>query len=151
MQAILWDANASFSSNKSISVIFKPARSNAFCVAGTGPIPIIAGSTPATAMLTIFAIGFKLYFFTAASLASNMAAAPSLIPLLLPAVTVPSFKKAGFNVASFSTGESLGCSSFSNNISALPCIIFTATISSLNFSALFAASYFIWLAAANSS
>ena len=75
-----------------------PARSNAFCVAGMGPTPIIAGSTPAIAILLTIAMGCRLNNFTASSLASNNAAAPSLIPLLLPAVTVPSFINAGFNV-----------------------------------------------------
>ena len=74
-----------------------PARFSALLVAGRGPIPITAGSTPATAMLFILANGFNPNFFTAASLAKSIAAAPSFMPLLFPAVTVPSLMNAGFN------------------------------------------------------
>jgi hypothetical protein len=49
-------------------------------VASTGPIPIILGSTPTTAELTIRAKGFKLYFSTADDEATITAAAPSLSP-----------------------------------------------------------------------
>ena len=119
MQAIDCDANASFNSIRSRSPTFKPARCKAFSVAGTGPIPITDGSTPATAMLTIFAIGCKLYFLTASSLANNIAAAPSFIPEEFPAVTVPSFIKAGFNCASFSMVVLRGCSSISKIIFSL--------------------------------
>jgi hypothetical protein len=97
IQARLCDAKLhSIQSDQDHSAV-KPARCNAFVEEGTGPIPMIAGSTPATAMLTILATGCRLNSFTASSLASNIAAAPSLIPDELPAVTVPSFAKAGFN------------------------------------------------------
>lgn len=39
-------ANASLASMRSISASCSPASCNAFCVAGTGPIPINAGGTP---------------------------------------------------------------------------------------------------------
>ena len=64
-------------------------------MAGTGPIPIIEGSTPATAIETILAIGWRLYWVMAFSLARINAAAPSFIPEEFPAVTVPSLIKAG--------------------------------------------------------
>ena len=67
-------------------------------MASTGPIPIILGSTPTTAELTIRANGFKLYFFTASSDAIIVAAAPSFNPDAFPAVTLPSFWKAGRNL-----------------------------------------------------
>ena len=77
-------------------------------MAFTGPIPIILGSTPTTAELTILAIGFKLYFFTASSEAISVAAAPSFNPEALPAVTLPpSFLKAERNFASISFEEFL--------------------------------------------
>ena len=44
-------ANASLSSITSMSASRRPARSSAFCAAGTGPIPMISGAHPATAML----------------------------------------------------------------------------------------------------
>ena len=42
-------ANASFSSIRSMSSIVSPARCSARSVAGTGPMPIVSGGTPATA------------------------------------------------------------------------------------------------------
>ena len=78
----------------SMSSKVKPAFASAFSDAFTGPIPIMRGSTPTTAELTILAVGFKLYFFTASSEAKSMAAAPSFNPEAFPAVTVPSFLKA---------------------------------------------------------
>ena len=151
IQAILCDAKASFNSirSRSATVIF--ARCNAFSVAGTGPMPIIEGSTPLTAMLHTVAMGINPYFSTAALLASNMADAPSFIPLLLPAVTVPSFTKAGFSCVSFSIVPSLGCSSFSNKKLSLPTCTCTGISSSAKRFALFASAYFCWLSCANSS
>ena len=119
-----------------------PARNNAFCVAGTGPIPITEGSTPATAIERICAIGFNPYFSTAASLANNIAAAPSLMPLLLPAVTVPLAEKAGFNWANFSSDDKRGCSSLSNVEISFPTCTLMGIISSVNFPAANASAYF---------
>ena len=62
---------------------------SAFRDDGTGPIPMIRGSTPATAEETIRAIGSRLCFLTASSDAMRSAAAPSLMPEELPAVTDP--------------------------------------------------------------
>ena len=71
-----------------------PALNRAFLVASTGPIPIILGSTPATAELTILAKGLRLCFSTASLLAIKSATAPSFKPELFPAVTEPSFLNA---------------------------------------------------------
>ena len=65
------------------------------------------------------AIGVKLYFLTASSLATMVNEAPSLIPEALPAVTVPSALKAGRNLANFSKLVLRGCSSVSNTTSPL--------------------------------
>src|SRR3954464_6472415 len=54
------------------------------------------GSTPATAILTIFAIGCRSNIRTASSLASSNNAAPSFNPDEFPAVTVPFGTKAAF-------------------------------------------------------
>ena len=79
-------------------------------VAGIGPRPITRGSTPATAVLTN-APAVQPERRAPAS-TSTTAAAPSLIPELLPAVTVPSRRKAGLSAASLSTVVSgRGCSS----------------------------------------
>src|SRR5207249_5271456 len=56
-------------------------RSSSFCTAGTGPMPITRGSTPATAEPTKAASGSAApSCFTRSSLAITSAAAPSLIP-----------------------------------------------------------------------
>ncbi len=51
--ASTWAANASLHSIRSMSASLRPARSSARAVAGTGPIPIVRGGTPATAHETI--------------------------------------------------------------------------------------------------
>src|SRR5215831_19912578 len=145
MQANDWDANASFNSTRSMSEIFKPALCNALFVAGTGPIPMIEGSTPATAIETIFAVGFNPNFFTADSLASNMAAAPSLMPDEFPAVTVPFSMKADFSDANFSMDVLRGGSSLSIiDFSFFALIVSIATISSFHLHFSNAAKYFSW-------
>ena len=55
-----------------MSLKFNPAFFNARLDASTGPIPIILGSTPTTAELTIFAIGVRLFSLTPFSEASNI-------------------------------------------------------------------------------
>ena len=108
------------------------ALESAFLVASTGPIPIILGSTPTTALEIIFANGFKLYFFTASSLAKIMAAAPSFKPEEFPAVTLPpSFLKAGLSFANLSKVVSGFTNSSSEKIFGSPffCGISTFTIS----------------------
>ena len=111
MQTADCDANASLSSTGSRSATPMPARSSALREAGTGPTPMIAGSTPATAVET-----------TAPS-----AAGPAPRPLRLdderrrravvdarrvPAVTEPPSRNAGRSFASASIDVSArGCSS----------------------------------------
>ncbi len=63
---------------------------------------MISGGTPATAKLTKRASGFTLYFFSAFSLISTTAAAPSDICELLPAVTLPRAAKTVRSFASVS-------------------------------------------------
>ena len=94
VQAKTCAAKASFSSMISISSNVRPALASAFFDASTGPIPIIRGSTPATAELTTRAKGFNPCCSTASPLAINNATAPSFNPELLPAVTEPSFLNA---------------------------------------------------------
>jgi hypothetical protein len=80
--------------------------------AGTGPIPITRGSTPATALPANVASGSAPSARAFSSEATTSAAAPSLMPDALPAVTVPSRRKAGFSVASLSAlASGRGCSS----------------------------------------
>jgi len=71
---------------------------------------------------------------------TNTAAAASLMPEALPAVTVPSFYEGRANFAIFSIDVSIGRSSVSKTTgSLLPCGTTTGTISSLNLPALIAA------------
>ena len=77
-----------------------PARSSAFCVAGTGPVPITAGSTPTTAVATTRTSGLSPSDSARSSDMMSSAAAPSLSGELLPAVTVPRpGMKAGLSAA----------------------------------------------------
>lgn len=109
-------AKASFSSATSRSWMVSPAFFKAFCVAGTGPIPMILGSTPAAPIPATRAMGVRPNCFTISSEARMQTAAPSLIPELLPAVTEPPSLKAGLSDASTLTSLSRGCSSVSKSI-----------------------------------
>ena len=76
-----------------------PVFSSSPRMAGAGPIPISDGSTPTTCQPMISAIGFNPSRAAASPSAITKHAAPSTIPLALPAVTVPSSPNAGFNFA----------------------------------------------------
>src|SRR3989449_182349 len=103
MQAIACAANASFSSIRSICSIESPVRLRTFCVAGIGPSPMQLGSTPATAVATTRATGVTLPRPPPSFPVSSNAAAPSLIPLELAAVTVPPVRNAGLSCATASS------------------------------------------------
>ncbi len=96
---------------------------------------MVRGSTPAAAEATIRAQGFNPRAAAASSLIKTSAAAPSLIPEALPAVTVPLDRKAGLSFASASLEESRrGLSSVSTSMgSPFRCGTGTGTISSANF------------------
>lgn len=152
MTAMDWAAKASFASIRSSSSIDQPAFFRAFFVAGMGPVPIIDGSTPAVAHEAILAIGFMPLFSASDLCISKTAAAPSFSPEALPAVTVPSFLKAGLRLARDSmVAPKRGCSSFSIIISPLRVFCVMGIISSLNFPEFMAASAFNWEFRANSS
>ena len=74
-----------------------PAFRSAILVAGTGPMPMMSGSHPATPHDTMRPSGC---FFALSAVVTTTIAAPSTMPLALPAVTKPSFANAGFNFAS---------------------------------------------------
>src|SRR5262245_44898129 len=80
-----------------------PARSIALRTAGTGPRPIVRGSTPADAQPRIRARGVHPWAFAVSGSHTNNAAAPSLSVELLPAVTEPPLRNAGDNAASASS------------------------------------------------
>ena len=131
--ARLWAAKASLTSNRSTSFIFHPAKSKAFFDEGIGPVPIKAGSTPQLAQ-DFIETNFSKPFLSANSPDIKVtAAAPSLIPEALPAVTVPSFLKTGFNLDKASKFiPSRGCSSLLKFDSVFCDLILKFTISSLN-------------------
>ena len=95
--ATTWAANASFSSTRAISSSERPALRSALGTASTGPMPMIAGSTPAVAKLTSRPSGVSPSCAARSPVITTSAAAPSLIWLLLPAVTVPPAAKTGLS------------------------------------------------------
>ena len=102
MQAIDCDANASLSSTASRSPMPQPARSSTLRVAGTGPMPMMSGATPAFAPATTRARGARPCASAYRSLTRTTAAAPSLSELELPAVITPPGPWIGRSAASFS-------------------------------------------------
>ena len=128
--AMTCDAKASLISTKSKSPIPKPRRAISLWLAGTGPMPIIFGSTPAVAIPIILARGVRPYRRAASAEAISIAAAPSFTPDALPAVTVPPARTTGESRARLSiVVPARGCSSRVTTVSpALPVIV-TGTIS----------------------
>ena len=83
-----------------MSFIVNWALARAFLVAGIGPVPMIDGSTPALAKALIVASGLAPIASAFSLDIKTMAAAPSLIPEELAAVTVPPSRlNAGLNLA----------------------------------------------------
>ena len=154
-QASDWAANASFSSRRSIWSSDRPARASTLLVAGTGPIPMIRGSTPAAALATTRARGARPISRAPRSEASRSAAAPSLRPDEFPAVTepAPSERKAGLSRASASRVVSGRRNSSSSTRRGSPffCAISTAAISAANRPAARAAAAFCCDRSANAS
>ena len=97
-----WAANASFSSTRSICSSRTPARSRAVPVAGTRPMPMKRGSTPATVLDRTRASGVSPSSSACRRVPSSSIAAPSFNVLELPAVTVPPWRNAGQSRGGFS-------------------------------------------------
>ena len=116
-------------------------------------MPMIAGSTPTVAHDAMRASGLMPRDSASSALITTRAAAPSLMPEALPAVTVPSLVKAGrsFCIAS-SEAPKRGYSSVSITLSPdLPPGTVTGTISSLKRPDLTACSALFWLETAKAS
>ena len=97
---------------------------------------MIDGSTPPSAPATNVAIGLTPNSFAAFSLITTTAAAPSLIPEALAAVTIPSGLNAGRNLEMLSfVVPGRGPSSVSTITVSFFFLTSTGTISSLNFPA----------------
>ena len=79
--------------------MLQPAFFSAAREAGIGPVPMIFGSTPAWPHDTMRPSTFLPSLAACLAVISTTAAAPSLMPDALPAVTVPSFSKAGLSLA----------------------------------------------------
>ena len=120
------------------------AFANAFLVEATGPTPMIDGSTPPSAPVTNVAIGLTPNSLAFSSLITTTAAAPSLIPDALPAVTTPSgLPEQHLNLLSDSAVvPALGPSSVSTITVCFLCFTSTGTISSLNLPSAIAFSHF---------
>src|SRR5260221_6556954 len=108
-----------------------------------GPRPMTLGPPPQPGGATMGAGGLLVFVVT-----SN-AAAPSLIPLDVPAVTVPSDRNAGLSLASLSAdASSRGYSSFAK---VEPSGSVTATSSSVKTQSVRALAARRWLSSANAS
>src|SRR6516225_6392963 len=110
-------AKASFSSKRSTSWSFQPTFLSSACTALTGAIITHLGSTPLTAWPTTRAMGSVFNSLALSAEVTISAAAPSLVPGALPAVTVPPGLKAGLSLAKASRVVSArGDSSAWNNL-----------------------------------
>src|SRR5665213_488777 len=89
-------ANASLSSMASICGSAMADFSSNLRIAGTGPIPMMRGATPAVVVAMIRARGVRPKRCAAACVASSSAHEPSLTGEALPAVTVPPLLTIGF-------------------------------------------------------
>ena len=129
-QARTWAANASLTSSRSNWWRRRESRSRSFFTAGTTPMPITLGSTPAAATPRTRAIGWTPSAAARSCDRSTIAAAPSVIPEELPAVTLPpTGLNAGGSFASDSGVVSRGCSSRVKSTSPFLPGTFTATVS----------------------
>src|SRR4051812_37146807 len=152
LTAQAWAAKASLASIRSRSPMFQPAFFSAARDAGIGPVPMILGSTPAWPHDTMRPRIVLPSLAACLAVISTTAAAPSLMPEALPAVTVPSFSNAGFSLAIASTvAPWRGYSSSATMMSPLRDLMVTGTISSLNLPAFCAASALFCEWTANSS
>ncbi|OLT14175.1 hypothetical protein BJF79_03195 [Actinomadura sp. CNU-125] len=129
-------ANASFSSMRSMSARVSPAAASALAVAGTGPMPIVRGGTPARPHETSRTSGRSPSSAARSGVVTTHAAAASFCPLAFPAVTVASgspLPRTGRSRASPSMDVSgRGCSSVSTTVSPLRPLTVTGTSSSAN-------------------
>ena len=110
-------ANASLISTRSTSPRLQRARSRAWRTAGTGPMPNMPGSTAPIPYATRRPMGSRPFCSANNRSATIIAAAPLLRPGALPAVIVPSLRKAGFSLASTSKVVSGRLASSVSNIS----------------------------------
>ena len=103
-----------------MSASVRPALASATSVAGTGPMPITFGATPATPHETSRTSGVRPSSAAFSAVVTRHIDAASFCPLEFPAVTVASgssLPRTGFSLASDSTDVSArGCSSVSTHV-----------------------------------
>ena len=92
MNFITTEANASLTSNRSMSSTDRPALASALRVAGAGPVSMMVGSVLVTAVATTRARGFRPSSLPLASEPISISAAPSTMPELLPGVCTCSMR-----------------------------------------------------------
>ena len=145
-----WAAKASLISTTSNCSNFMPVFARSFLTAGTGPMPMIFGSTPATPQSIILASGFKFRRLASSSDARTVAEAPSVMPDEFPAVMVPVFTNTGESLAMSSKDASIRICSSESSCFVSPFFPRTATgiNSSPNRFARVAAVAFCWLRSA---
>ena len=122
-------AKASLSSIRSMSSRESPARSSALREAATGPMPMISGAHPETAMLLMRAIGTRRCSAANSSEQTNTKAAPSVRGEAVPAVTVPLASNAG---RSFLSPSALVPDLMQPSSCTVPSVVSMGTISSTN-------------------
>ena len=127
-------ANASLISMRSMSARVSLARSRAFAVAGTGPMPIRDGSTPARAHDTTRTMGTSPNCAARSGVVTMQAAAASFWPLAFPAVTVALASASSMMGRRFARASSVvsarGVSSTETTVSPQRLGMVTGTISS---------------------
>ena len=150
-------AKASFNSMRSKSSRRSCVRTSSFCTAGTGPMPMLRGSTPALAQPRMRASGVTCSRLARSALINTTAAPPSVMPDDDPAVMMPgapstSRKTSGSLRRLSSVVPGRGCSSTSS-IAGLPfaSAYSTGTISSRNRPSAMACSARRWLSSAYAS
>jgi Kef-type K+ transport system membrane component KefB len=150
MTAMACAANASLTSARPRLSLCHPALASSRVSAGTGPIPMKSGWTPADAVPAYLAIGSAPAAAAARSDISSRPAAPSLSGEEFPPVTVPSLRKAGLRAASSSRVRSARMPSSAATSAPLPGTV-TGTISSASRPAAAARAARWWLCSANLS
>ena len=151
--AMPWLAKASLSSITSKSVGLRPSRAQSFLRGRRRPDAHDARRDAGRGAAEDAGDRLSPYFRAASSEAMISAAAPSLTPEALPAVTVPSLRNGVGSLASCSSVVSArGCSSLSTTTgSPFRCGIVTGTISCASRPLACAAAAFCWLRSAKAS
>ena len=154
--AITCGAKASLSSTRSTASTVSPVRACSFRRAGTGPMPITRGSTPALAQPSRRATGVMPCARAHSAELNTTAAPPSVMPEAEPAVMIPGWpsttgKVSGSLASPSSVDPGRGCSSMANVIVLPRSVTVTGTISASKWPCRWACSALRWLSSAKAS